>query len=105
MLEAVEHAQSYVAGLTVETFTADSKSIHAVERCLEIISEASRDIPPDVKLQHPNTPWKQMADAGNFYRHVYDAVDPKLVWRVVQDDLPELKRVLLAVRNAIGNAL
>ena len=67
---------------------------YAVTRCLEIISEASRRLPNELKARHPTISWKQMADAGNVYRHDYEDVAAQLVWDTVQRSLPPLKLVI-----------
>ena len=59
-------------------------------RCLEIVSEASRQLPDDLKLRHPGIPWKNVADAGNVYRHVYHDIDPQIIWSTVKQSLPPL---------------
>jgi uncharacterized protein with HEPN domain len=55
-----------------------------VTRCLEIISEASRRLPDDLKARHPAIAWKQMAAAGNIYRHDYEDVAASYVWVTLQ---------------------
>lgn len=59
-------------------------------RCLEIISEASRHVAAEAKGRHPHLPWKQIAGAGNVYRHAYHAVRPEGVWVTVRTALPPL---------------
>jgi uncharacterized protein with HEPN domain len=66
--------------------------VYAVTRCLEIISEASRRLPDDLKARHPAIGWKQMAGAGNVYRHDYEDVAAEFVWETVQRALPPLRR-------------
>jgi uncharacterized protein with HEPN domain len=58
---------------------------------LEIISEASRRLPEELKARHPAIAWRQMAAAGNVYRHNYEDVAARLVWEIVQQDLPSLR--------------
>jgi uncharacterized protein with HEPN domain len=67
-------AQHFVAGIDYETFRDDLMRFHAVTRCLEIISEASRRLPDEMKARHPSIAWKEMAAAGNIYRHDYEDV-------------------------------
>jgi hypothetical protein len=67
---------------------------NAVTRCLEIISEASRRLPEDVKARHPAIGWKQMAGAGNVYRHDYEDVAAEFVWETVVRALPPLRAVI-----------
>jgi uncharacterized protein with HEPN domain len=76
-------------------FVGDTSTIYAVTRCLVIISEASRRLPDDLKLRHPAVRWKQMAGAGNVYRHDYEDVAARYVWETGQRDLPPL-RVIIA---------
>jgi len=83
-------AQSFVAGIDYETFRDDLMRFHAVTRCLEIISEASRRLPDEMKVRHPSIPWKEMAGAGNIYRHDYEDVAASYVWVTVRDHLPPL---------------
>jgi len=63
----------------------------AVERAFEIISEASRRIPDDVKAQQKAIDWRRMADFGNVLRHAYHRVDPQMLLTFATRDLPPLK--------------
>jgi len=85
-LHTVE-ARAFVEGMTREQFREDRRTFHAVVRCLEIISEASRRLTDDLKARHPALPWRDIADAGNFYRHSYDNVAADLVYKTVTQDL------------------
>ena len=83
-------AQSFVEGMSYETFRDDLRSLYAVTRCLEIISEASRRLPDELKARHPSIAWKNMAGAGNVYRHDYEDVTASFVRVVLQDHLPPM---------------
>jgi uncharacterized protein with HEPN domain len=72
----------------------DSKTVYAVTRCLEIISEASRRLPDDLKARHPAIGWKQMAAAGDLYRHDYEDVAADFVWETVKRALAPLRTVI-----------
>ncbi|KWV47828.1 hypothetical protein AS156_19570 [Bradyrhizobium macuxiense] len=61
---------------------------------MEIISEASRRLPADLKARHPGIAWRQMAGAGNVYRHDYEDVAAQLVWDTVERALPPLRAVI-----------
>jgi uncharacterized protein with HEPN domain len=80
--------------LDFEAFRNDIRTVFAVTRCLEIISEASRRLPDEMKTRYPAIAWKNMAGAGNVYRHDYEDVAAKLVWDTVQLALPPLKDVV-----------
>lgn len=95
-------ARQFVAALTYEQFRDDLKEFYAAVRCLEIISEASRRLPPELKARHPAIPWSQMAGAGNVYRHDYEDVEQLFVWRAIRLRLPELLIVIEQELSAIG---
>ena len=63
ILRHIDLAAEFVAGVDRAAFDADLRTIYAVTRCLEIISEASRRLPNDLKARHPSIAWKQMAGA------------------------------------------
>jgi uncharacterized protein with HEPN domain len=90
----IDLANNFVAGLHYETFCDDTRTLYAVTRRLEIISEASRRLTDDVKKRHPQSLGKTWAGAGNVYRHNYEDVVAKLVWDTVQVALPPLRDVV-----------
>jgi uncharacterized protein with HEPN domain len=74
-------------------FTADRKTLYAVVRALEIVSEASRRLPAELKERHAEIDWVAVAAAGNIYRHEYEGVDERLIWHTVRNDLEPLRVV------------
>jgi uncharacterized protein with HEPN domain len=87
-------AQDFVGQITYQEFSSDTLRLYAVIRCLEIISEASRRLPDDLKARNATIPWREVAAAGNIYRHEYEAVAARLVWRTLTHDLPMLRVVV-----------
>jgi uncharacterized protein with HEPN domain len=83
-------AKDFTRGLDEAAFREDRKTFYAVTRCLEIISEASRRLSDGVKARQANIPWKQIAGAGNIYRHNYDNVVESFAWTTVKHSLPDL---------------
>lgn len=90
----IDLAEQFIKGLDVLAFRLDLRTVYAVTRCLEIISEASRRLPYEVKARHPSIAWKNMAGAGNIYRHDYEDVDVTQVWEAVLLALPPLRAVV-----------
>lgn len=90
----IDLADHFVAGLEYEAFREDLRSLYAVTRCLEIVSEASRRLPLELKQRHPAIAWRDMAAAGNIYRHEYEDVEAQQVWGAVKRALPPLKDVV-----------
>ncbi len=68
----------------------------AVERAIEVISEAVRHLPDETLTAHPDIPWAQIKAIGNKLRHEYHGVEPKIVWDVVVHDLDALERMIEA---------
>jgi uncharacterized protein with HEPN domain len=97
-LRDIEHniilAEHFCLGRDIQRFNDDVMRVYAVTRCLEIISEASRRLSAVLKERHPNIAWREMAGAGNIYRHDYEDVVAKRVWETVQLALPPLKIVV-----------
>ena len=87
-------ATDFIAGIDLDQFRSDLRTVYAVTRCLEIISEASRRVTDDVKMRHPDIAWKQIAGAGNVYRHDYEDVGAQFVWDTVHRALPTLRTVV-----------
>ena len=83
-------ARAFVEGVDYVIFRDNQLLFYAVTRALEIISEASRRLPEDLKARHPDIPWVEMAGAGNVYRHDYEEVRQRLVWGTVHNRLPAL---------------
>jgi uncharacterized protein with HEPN domain len=96
ILYHIDLATEFVAGFDRDTFKDDLRTVYAVTRCLEIISEASRRLPEELKARHPAIAWKQIAGAGNVYRHDYEDVAAQFVWDTVQRALPSLREVIEA---------
>lgn len=94
MLDNIALAEQFAGGLSYESLRDDLRTLYAVIRSLEIISEASRRLSDELKRRHPDTPWKEMAAAGNFYRHNYEEVTSLRVWKTLREDLPPLRAVI-----------
>jgi uncharacterized protein with HEPN domain len=112
---AIDDIRGALAGQTKASFTENMMLRLAVERLLEIISEASRHIPVDMKAKEPNINWRRLADLGNWLRHAYHRTDPgscgtwsKTTWslsRFSLDEFPVRSRLLCPltkVRRSYG---
>lgn len=101
MIEAIGHLEQATQGKTFDDYQRDWLLQRAAERAIEIISEASRRIPADIKQHHPYPRWRDIAGIGNVLRHEYHRVDDKIVWAVVRDELPRLKAHLENMRREV----
>src|ERR1044072_7323008 len=96
ILHHIDLITAFMPGADRTAFIGDPKTVYAVTRCLEIISEASRRLPDALKARHPAIAWKQMAGAGNVYRHGYEDVAARYVWKTVNESLPPLREAIAA---------
>ena len=94
ILHQINLAESFTSGQTESDFLQAYLHFYAVTRCLEIISEASRRLPDEFKSRHPDIEWREMAGAGNVYRHDYGDVAPRRIWQAVKQALPPLREVV-----------
>ncbi len=101
--DAIRRIHRYTKGKNLTAFRRDALTRDAVERCIEIISEASRRLPAPIKAKRPEIPWEKVAAIGNVFRHEYDEISPPLVWQVVKDHLPALGRAIDAMIRDIKN--
>ena len=97
MLESIARIRRYVAGMDYDAFLADERTCDAVVRNVEIIGEASKQVPEEFKTAHAGLPWQQMAGMRNRIVHDYTGVDLAIVWEVSQNALPGLQTQLEAL--------
>lgn len=97
ILEAIEKIKRYTKGLTYKTFAKDQMVVDAVIRNLEIIGEASRNIPDDVRDSYPDIPWKRMIGLRNIVVHEYFGVDLSIIWDIINRNLPDTKPEITAM--------
>ena len=100
MLDAMAGIEATVAGASFAEYARNWTMRRAVERGIEIISEASRHLPEELKARYPQIYWREIAGIGNLLRHEYGRVDDQIIWRVVEEYLPELKGVVADLLRA-----
>ncbi len=95
ILAAIDRVLRYTSGKTYDDLVADDMMYYAVVKNIEIIGEAANLLSPEFISQHPQTPWKQVKGMRNYIVHEYFQVDDVVVWGVVKEDIPILRRQLL----------
>lgn len=91
ILMAIDLLRQYTEGMVFEAFSANLEKQDAVVRRLEIIGEAVKGIPSEVRAAYPNVPWRDIAGARDVLVHEYFRVDLAMAWNMVQNDLPALE--------------
>lgn len=103
ILDAIANIDRVLIGKTFHDFEGDWLLRRGVERGIEIISEASRHIPPELRALQPQIPWHDIASIGNILRHKYHSISMPIIWEVVQKDLPPLKAAVEAIAQHTGD--
>lgn len=97
ILQAIREIETYVAGLSDDQIKADRMRLRAIERCVEIISEAVRHMPDEARANHPQIPWRSIAGIGNFLRHGYFDLNDDIILRAVRMELAALEAAVKAI--------
>jgi uncharacterized protein with HEPN domain len=91
IVDAIQRVERHLAGVSREEFFEAELVQDAVVRQLEIIGEAARNLPEDLRGEHSDVPWGQIVGLRNRLVHAYFQVDLAIVWEIAALDLPLLK--------------
>lgn len=95
--ESIENIHFFTKHLTFEMYCGDIKTVHAVQHNFMIIGEAVARIPEKFKELHKEINWRLVKDFRNVIVHDYFGIDSAIVWDIIQDNLPELKKSIEAL--------
>lgn len=95
--EALSAIEEYSAGLDFAGWSQDRKTIDAVIRNFEIIGEAAANVPEEIQIRYSDLPWAQLKGIRNLLIHEYFGVDPEILWKTIQEDLPDLRNRIQAI--------
>ncbi len=98
-MDAIVMIEQFTSGMDSEMFRANPMAVAAVERKLQIISEAAIRLGSDAEQRIPDQPWRDIRGIGNQLRHSYERIDLNTIWNAVTDDLPPLKAAVLGALN------
>jgi uncharacterized protein with HEPN domain len=91
MLEAIDNIKSYTDKMDYGAFERDKKTIDAVVRNLEVIGEAAKNLPEEIRRQYPDVNWKVVAGMRDRLIHEYFGVSIRITWETIKNDLPSLE--------------
>lgn len=97
ILQSIDIVEKAIAGRDYATFQSDAVLRLAVERAIEIVSEAVRHVPESDRASHPDIPWRNIIAIGNKLRHEYQRIDVDIVWEIAHAHLPALRPVVAAI--------
>jgi uncharacterized protein with HEPN domain len=96
-LAAIRDFDAFVGTASAKDIGADRMRRYAAERCVEIISEATRRLPDAWKAEHPSIPWSDIAGIGNVLRHDYDDVNLDIIVKLRGPSLDKLRNAVIAL--------
>jgi len=102
ILENLKAAEEFTRGLEFDGFAANKQVQYAVVRALEIVGEAAKNVPFEVRRRYPQVPWKDMAAMRDHLIHGYRGVDLQLVWDAATADAPKYRPLIEAVIRQEG---
>ena len=98
ILDAIDDIEEFVKGLDFDSFQKDKKTVYAVIRAVEIMGEASKNIPDGIRTENPDIPWKLISGMRDKLIHGYFGIDLMTLWKTAIKDVPQLKTLILKMK-------
>jgi len=99
ILESIKNIESFTKGITEKELSKNIEKQSAIIRQIEIIGEAAKNIPLSIRKKYPDIPWKDIVGMRDVISHGYFKVDLFIVWKVIKEDLPDLKEKIEEVKE------
>ncbi len=100
IFEAIGKIDEFVGKRSFEEFCSDEVLLNAVVHKIEIIGEAAKGVPSEVRARHPKIPWAEMSKTRDKLIHSYFGVDNEIIWKIVKEELPPLKSIIAEAAKA-----
>lgn len=94
ILEAMNKIERYIKDLDYEEFARNEMVVDAVIRNLEVIGEASKNVPESVRERYSEIPWKRMIGLRNIAIHEYFGIDLSIIWEIITKNIPETRSMI-----------
>ena len=91
IIDAMDKAEIALTGVDFDRFSEDFIINFAVARALEIVGEATKRVPPEIRMAYPAVPWRNMAGIRDRIIHGYENVNLRILWDVVKQEIPDIK--------------
>jgi uncharacterized protein with HEPN domain len=89
--------------MDLNTFIQDEKTVDAVVRNLEILGEAAKHIPPDVRASYPHIEWRRIAGLRDVIAHEYFGIDQDILWDIIENQVPVLLKQVFRILGEMGD--
>ena len=101
ILESVEKIKRFTKGMSYDEFVDDPKTVDAVLRNFEVIGEAAKNVPDDIRTEYTDVPWSEMAGMRDKLIHGYATVELQIVWETIRKEIPTLGTQIESVRDEL----
>lgn len=98
ILTSIGKIERYTANLTQASFAADERTFDAVAYNLQMIGEAVKNIPDDLRACYPQIEWRKIAGLRDILAHAYFSVDDEIIWDIVQTKLTGLRECITMMK-------
>lgn len=99
MISSIDEAVSFIEDMEYENFYRDRKTVNAVVRSLEVLGEAGKKIPEEVRAKSLDIPWRRICGMRDKLIHDYFGVDFEMIWKVVKVELLPIREKLLRIKT------
>jgi uncharacterized protein with HEPN domain len=102
-VEAIDHIDTFLGTMTFESYQVDLKTKAAVERKMQVITEAAIRLGDDASRLCPDLDWEGFRGMGNILRHAYHRIDDKIVWDTVKEELPPMRKAVMETLQRLAD--
>jgi uncharacterized protein with HEPN domain len=99
VLDNIQDIDNFTKDVSQEDFLKNKEKQNAIIRSLEVIGEAVKNIPKNIQVKYNQVPWKEIAGTRDKISHHYFGVDLELIWKIIQENLPNLKKQMLEIKK------
>ena len=101
ILAAIADIEAFTDGIDFNEFRGNREKVLAVVKSIEILGEATKKIPDEVRRAHPQVAWRSITGMRDMLVHEYWGIDMAVVWSTVEEGIPSLKAVIMEIKRSI----
>jgi len=102
ILGSISDIEAFSNGLNKKNLSEDRMRQYAIMRGIEIIGEATKNIPDNFRKKYPEVPWRKIAGLRDISIHAYFNIDLDIMWEIIKEDLPKLKKEIEKILKDIS---